>query len=65
MIYKDLRAAGEQSGRNRVLRLMNNSGIASQRGYKRKNNFPRGEVSTVAPNLLNREFMSPNLMPFG
>jgi len=55
-IYKDLRAAGERCSRNRVLRLMNNAGIASQRGYKRKNHYPSGEVATVAPNLLNREF---------
>ena len=30
--------------------------IASQRGYKRRNQYQAGEVATVAPNLLNRKF---------
>jgi len=55
-IYKDLRAAGENCGRNRVWRLMRTAQIASQRGYKRKNHYQAGEVSTIAPNLLDRQF---------
>jgi putative transposase len=55
-IYKDLRAEGERCGRNRVLRLMKTADISSQRGYKRKNRYTTGEVATVAPNLLKREF---------
>ena len=55
-IYKDLRASGDQCGRNRVLRLMKKAKIQSQRGYKRQNKYHAGEVSTIAPNLLNREF---------
>src|SRR5690554_1382738 len=30
--------------------------LQSQRGYNRKTHYSTGEVSTVAPNLLNREF---------
>lgn len=55
-IYKDLREAGESCGKNRVWRLMRKAEIASQRGYKRKNHYQSGEASTVAPNLLKREF---------
>lgn len=55
-IYKDMLSFGEACGKNRVYRLMKSAGIQSQRGYKRKANFSGGELSTVAPNLLNREF---------
>ena len=33
---------------------MKKAKIQSQRGYKRKNKYHAGEVSTIAPNLLNR-----------
>ena len=55
-IYKDLRAAGERCGKNRVWRLMRGAQIASQRGYKKRNYYSSGETSVVAPNLLNRAF---------
>lgn len=55
-IYKDMLSFGEACGKNRVYRLMKSAGIQSQRGYKRKANFSGGKLSTVAPNLLNREF---------
>jgi putative transposase len=55
-IYKDTLEAGESCGRNRVYRLMRNAEIQAQRGYKRKNNYGGGELSAVAPNLLNHEF---------
>jgi putative transposase len=55
-LYKDLQVSGDQRGRSRVLRLMKQAKIQSQRGYKRKNKYRAGEVSTIAPNLLNREF---------
>lgn len=55
-IYKDMLSFGEACGKNRVYRLMKSAGIQSQRGYKCKANFSGGELSTVAPNLLNREF---------
>lgn len=55
-IYKDLRASGDQYGRNLVLRLIRKVKIQSQRGYKRQHKHHAGEVSTIAPNLLNREF---------
>ncbi|MGR6874610.1 IS3 family transposase [Pseudomonas sp. HK3] len=55
-IYKDMLSFGEACGKNRVYRLMKSAGIQSQRGYKRKANYSGGELSTVAPNLLNREF---------
>lgn len=29
--------------------------MQSQRGYKRKTHYTNGDISTVAPNLLNRE----------
>jgi len=35
---------------------MRTEGLQAQRGYKRKNNYGGGDLSTVAPNLLNREF---------
>ena len=55
-VYKDMLASGEQCGKNRVYRFMLEAGIQSQRGYKRKAHYSNGEVSTIAPNLLNREF---------
>ena len=55
-IYKDMLSVGEQCGRNRVHRIMRAAEIQSQRGYKRKAHYNSGEISTVAPNLLNREF---------
>lgn len=55
-VYKDLRATGELCGKNRVYRLMRTEGLQAQRGYKKKNNYGGEELSTVAPNLLNREF---------
>lgn len=51
-----MRAAGEQCGRNRVRRLMRQEGLVSQRGYKRRNQYPSGELSTVAGNILDRQF---------
>jgi len=53
---EEIRVAGENCGRNRVWRLMRTAQIASQRGYKRKNHYQAGEVSTIAPNLLDRQF---------
>ena len=35
---------------------MRTEGLQAQRGYKRKNNYGGGDLSTVAPNLLKREF---------
>jgi len=56
-IYKDMRAIGEQCGKHRVARIMREEGLQSQRGYKkRKQAYMAGEPSTIAPNLLNREF---------
>ena len=55
-IYKGMLARGEQCGKNRVYRIMREACIQSQRGYKRKVHYSNGEVLTIAPNLLNREF---------
>jgi putative transposase len=55
-IYKDMLASGEQCGKNGVYRIMREAGIQSQRGYKHKAHYSNGEVLTIAPNLLNREF---------
>ncbi len=54
-IYKDMLSVGEKCGKNRVYRTMKSAEIQSQRGYKRRVNYNGGELSTVAPNLLNRE----------
>jgi putative transposase len=54
--YDDLRAIGEQCDKNRVLRLTQLAEIAADRGYKRRQQYHQGEVATIAPNLLNREF---------
>lgn len=55
-IHKDMRAAGERCGRNRVRRLMREAGLVSQRGYKRRNHYVSGDLSTVADNVLDRQF---------
>jgi putative transposase len=44
---------GEACGRKRVHRIMREAGIYSQRGYKRHRGFKGGDLSHVAPNLLN------------
>jgi len=51
-----MRAAGERCGKNRVRHLMREAGLVSQRGYKRRNQYPSGELSTVADNILDRQF---------
>lgn len=38
------------------IRLMQLAEIAADRGYKRRQQYHQGEVATIAPNLLNREF---------
>jgi putative transposase len=55
-ITKDMRDAGETCGHNRVHRIMRASGIRSQRGYKRHPGFKGGNISHVAPNILERQF---------
>ena len=55
-IHKDMRSIGEKCGKNRIRRIMREAGIKSQRGYKHQANYNGGELSLVAPNLLNREF---------
>ncbi len=61
-VHKDLRASGERCGKHRVYRLMKQEGIQSQRGYKRRATYLSGEPSTIAPNLLERDFnpVAPN-----
>jgi len=63
-VYKDMLSIGEQCGKNRVYRIMREAKIQSERGYKRKAHYSSGEVSTIAPNLLDREFdvAEPNLV---
>jgi len=55
-IHKDVQASGEQCGKHRVYRLMKQEGLQSRRGYKKRNHYISGEPSTVAPNLLERNF---------
>jgi putative transposase len=47
---------GETCGKNRVYRIMKEAGLRSQRGYKRHRGFKSGDLSHVAPNILDREF---------
>lgn len=57
-VYRDMLSIGEHCGRNRVLRLMHQEGLRSQRGYKQFNGkYSGGQLSGLAPNLLNREFV--------
>ncbi|MFT5674360.1 MAG: putative transposase [Paraglaciecola sp.] len=51
-----MRDEGESCGKNRVHRIMREAGIRSQRGYKRLRGFKGGDMSHVAPNILDREF---------
>lgn len=55
-ITMDMKDHGETCGKNRVHRIMREAGIRSQRGYKRHRGFKSGELSHVAPNVLDREF---------
>jgi len=55
-ICNDLKAWGEDCGKNRVHRIMRMDGIRSQKGYKRHRDFGSGDISHVAPNTLNRQF---------
>jgi putative transposase len=56
-ITLDLKDDGEVVGKNRILRIMQNEGISSQRGYKRHPGFKGGDQSHVAPNTLARSFV--------
>lgn len=55
-IHLDLIESGEYCGRDRVLRLMQSLGIKAQRGYKVPKGYYGGNISVIAPNLLNRAF---------
>ena len=55
-ITMDMKDHGEACGKNRVHRIMKEAGIRSQRGYKRHRGFKGGDLSHVAPNILDREF---------
>lgn len=54
-ITLDLREAGEQCSRHRVLRLMRAEGLRGQVGYGRKPRHRGGPVGLVT-NVLNRDF---------
>jgi len=54
-IHSDLRDHGEHCGPNRVHRLMKQSGLRAQVGY-RKPRAPNGAVHIVTPNRLQRQF---------
>ena len=54
-ITLDLREAGEQCSRHRVLRLMRAEGLRAQVGYGRKPRHRGGPAGVVA-NVLNRDF---------
>jgi putative transposase len=55
-ISRDLKSLGEACGKNRVHKIMKQSGIRSQRGYKRHKGFLGGREAHTAPNLLSRQF---------
>lgn len=55
-IYRDLKEDGEVMGKNRVHKIMRNSGIQSQRGYKKHRGFASGLRSHIADNKLDRQF---------
>lgn len=54
-IHTDLRSCGEQCGPNRVHRLMKQTGLRAQVGY-RKPRHRAGAVHKITPNVLNRQF---------
>lgn len=54
-IHCDLKDVGESCGINRVHRLMRESGLKSQRGY-RKSRSHAGNPAVVAANILDRQF---------
>ena len=55
-ITDDLRDLGERCGKHRVARLMKGEGLRAQVGYGRRPRPRGGQVSTVAPNRLDRRF---------
>ncbi len=61
-IHTDLRAQNESCGRNRVHRLMRQSGLRAQVGYRRRPRHKAGISHAATPNHLQRQFnpASPN-----
>jgi putative transposase len=55
-IFEDLKEAGEFCGRDRVLRLMQQSDIRAQRGYRAPRHHAGGTEYPPALNLLKRDF---------
>ena len=56
-IMLDLKELGESCGPNRVLKIMNNNGIAAVLGYKKHKIYGCGRPQIVPPNHLNRKFV--------
>lgn len=54
-IHDELRSWGENSGRNRVARLMKQEGLRAQVGYKRPR-YHGGTVAALSANLLEQNF---------
>lgn len=61
-IYLDLKEAKIKCGRDRVLRLMQQTKIKAERGYETPKGYYSGKPDNAAPNVLKREFVisSPN-----
>ena len=55
-IHDDLREAGELCGKHRVYRLMKGAGLRAEVGYRRRPYHRSGELSVIAPNLLDQQF---------
>ena len=55
-IMLDMKDHAESCGKNRVHRIMREAGMRAQGGYKRHGGFKGGDLSHVAPNMLDREF---------
>jgi len=55
----DLRDWGERAGKNRVLRLMQQEGLAAQRGYNKRPRHHAGKPAMMTPNHLQQAFDVP------
>lgn len=54
-VHSDMRALGEHIGINRVYRLMRDSGLKAQVGYRKPRHYG-GKPYLTSPNTLNRQF---------
>ena len=55
-VHHDLRESGESCSKSRIKRLMKHYKLKAQVGYKKRRYMNSGELGTVAPNILKRQF---------